>query len=668
MAQNDQEHPTPVDVAAEPPRDSAADAARADLGAGEPAASKEAPEAATPPAHATGHAHAGLLAALGIVFGDIGTSPIYTLGTAFKVGVIQPVPGDILGFLSLIIWSLIIVVGIWYAIFIMRADNRGEGGIFALMALAHRARPELGTLIAVLGIIGASLFYGDAVITPAISVLSAVEGIAVAAPALEPIVLPLAVVILTTLFAVQRGGATKVGGWFGPIMLGWFGLLAILGLKQLMLYPGVLWALDPRWAIAFMFHSGWGVFAVLAVAVLAVTGAEALYADMGHVGRDAVRKAFAFVVVPSLILVYMGQGAQALADPLHGHDDPFFQMVGPHFQPVLIVFATLATVIASQAVISGAFTVTHQAAHLGFWPRTDTRHTSAAERGQVYVPVVNLVLFIAVIAIVLMFQKSEKLAEAYGFSVTGTMVVTSMLAFLVARGAWKWPIWRAIPTVAFFMLFDVGFFLSCATKVLHGAWLPLVIGLLLVFIMAAWRMGRLRLAARRRHEGVPIKIALSALRSPRIEHVRGTAVYMMEDPALAPRSFLHNLKHNKCAHQQIVFMSVQTAEEPWVEEDKRVAVEILGEAIALVRVRFGFMETPDVPAAVRVSETMGIHVDKKDLSFFVSRAHLVEGEEGGFWTWLRGLFIFLYRNQADPAEYYQIPPGRVVDLGAQITI
>jgi KUP system potassium uptake protein len=279
-----------------------------------------------------------------------------------------------------------------------------------------------------------------------------------------------------------------------------------------------------------------------------------------------------------------------------------------------------------------------------------------------------MVLFIAVITIVLMFQKSEKLAEAYGFSVTGTMVVTSMLAFIVARGVWGWSLWRAIPTVAFFMMFDVGFFLSCATKVLHGAWLPLVIGLLLVVIMAAWRMGRLRLAARRRHEGVPIKIALSALRSPRIEHVRGTAVYMMEDPALAPRSFLHNLKHNKCAHQQIVFMSIQTAEEPWVEEDKRVSVETLGEAIALVRVRFGFMETPDVPTAVKVSEDMGVHVDKKDLSFFVSRAHLVEGEERGFWTWLRGLFIFLYRNQADPAEYYQIPPGRVVDLGAQITI
>jgi KUP system potassium uptake protein len=665
MAQNDKEHPTSTDAAAETREDALAATGASD------ATDAAAPAGATPegqPGHASHAGHAGILAALGIVFGDIGTSPIYTLGTAFKVGVIQPVPADILGFLSLIIWSLVIVVGVWYAIFIMRADNRGEGGIFALMALAHRARPELGTLIAVLGIIGASLFYGDAVITPAISVLSAVEGIAVSAPALEPVVLPLAVVILTTLFAVQRGGATMVGGWFGPIMLGWFGLLGLLGLKQLMLYPGVLMALDPRWGIAFIANSGWHVFAILAVAVLAVTGAEALYADMGHVGRDAVRKAFAFVVVPSLILVYMGQGAQALADPLHGHDDPFFQMVGPAFQPVLVVFATLATVIASQAVISGAFTVTHQAAHLGFWPRTDTRHTSAAERGQVYVPVVNMVLFIAVITIVLMFQKSEKLAEAYGFSVTGTMVVTSLLAFLVARGVWGWSLWRAIPTVAFFMMFDVGFFLSCATKVLHGAWLPLVIGLLLVFIMAAWRMGRLRLAARRRHEGVPIKIALSALRSPRIEHVRGTAIYMMEDAALAPRSFLHNLKHNKCAHQQIVFMSIQTAEEPWVESDRRVSVEGLGEAIALVRVRFGFMETPDVPAAVKVSESMGVHVDKKDLSFFVSRAHLVEGDERGIWTWLRGLFIFLYRNQADPAEYYQIPPGRVVDLGAQITI
>ena len=663
MAQNEQEVPLPAGTAA-------ATAVPVEAEAVLDQSSKDIEEHVEvglhPHSHATGHA--GVLAALGIVFGDIGTSPIYTLGTAFKVGVIQPVPADILGFLSLIIWSLIIVVGIWYAIFIMRADNRGEGGIFALMALAHQSAPKYGTVIAVLGIIGASLFYGDAVITPAISVLSAVEGIAVFAPAFEPVVLPLAIVILTTLFAVQRGGASKVGGWFGPIMLAWFGLLGVLGAKQLMLYPGVIAALDPRWGIAFIFNSGWHVFAILAVAVLAVTGAEALYADMGHVGRDAVRKAFAFVVVPSLILVYMGQGAQALADPLHGHDDPFFQMVGPSLQPLLVVMATLATVIASQAVISGAFTVTHQAAHLGFWPRTDTRHTSAAERGQVYVASVNMLLFVAVIAIVLMFQKSEKLAEAYGFSVTGTMVVTSMLAFLVARGVWGWSLPRALLTVAFFMMFDVGFFISCATKVLHGAWLPLVIGLLLVIIMAAWRIGRLKLAARRRHEGVSIKTALSALRSPRIEQVRGTAVYMMEDQAMAPRSFLHNLKHNKVAHQQIVFMSIVTAEEPWVETSKRVSVEALGEAIALVKVRFGFMETPDVPAALKTCEEMGVHVDKKDLSFFVSRAHLVESDEHGPWNWLRGLFIFLYRNQADPAEYYQIPPGRVVDLGAQITI
>ncbi len=671
MAQNNEVPPTsapdgaataptpPGDTVAAPPAPSVAAAGGA-KGEGTDAASLH------PHTHPAGHA--GILAALGIVFGDIGTSPIYTLGTAFKVGVIQPIPSDILGFLSLIIWSLIIVVGIWYAIFIMRADNRGEGGIFALMALAHQSAPKLGTLIAVLGIIGASLFYGDAVITPAISVLSAVEGIAVFEPLFEPVVLPLAIVILTTLFAVQRGGASKVGGWFGPIMLVWFGLLAVLGIKQILLYPSVIEALDPRWGISFIANAGWGAFAILAVAVLAVTGAEALYADMGHVGRSAVRKAFALVVVPSLVLVYMGQGAQALADPLHGHDDPFFQMVGPTFQPLLVLMATLATVIASQAVISGAFTVTHQAAHLGFWPRTDTRHTSAAERGQVYVASVNLLLFVAVIAIVLMFQKSERLAEAYGFSVTGTMVVTSMLAFLVARGVWKWSLPRAVLTVAFFMMFDVGFFLSCATKVLHGAWLPLVIGGVLIVVMAAWRMGRLRLAARRRHEGVSIKTALSALRSPRIEHVRGTAIYMMEDPALAPRSFLHNLKHNKCAHQQIVFLFVRTTEEPWVSEAERVSVEQLCDGVALVTGRFGFMETPDVPKVAKLSEAMGVHIDKKDLSFFVSRAHLVEGDEGGVWTWLRGLFIFFYRNQADPADYYQIPPGRVVDLGAQITI
>jgi KUP system potassium uptake protein len=613
--------------------------------------------------------HAGMLAALGIVFGDIGTSPIYTLDTALKVGVVRPVEGEILGFLSICIWSLAIVVGIWYAVFIMRADNRGEGGIFALMALAHKSAPRMGVWIAVLGIIGASLFYGDAVITPAISVLSAVEGLSVAAPALSPLVLPIALVILTTLFAVQRGGASKVGIWFGPIMTLWFAALAAMGLVPVLQHPEILRAFDPRWGLAFLAHEGWSAFAVLAVAVLAVTGAEALYADMGHVGRRAVRRAFLFIVLPSLVLNYLGQGAHVLIDPVNNTRDTFFSLVPGPLQPALVVLTMMATVIASQAVISGAFAVTHQASHLGFWPRTDTRHTSAAERGQVYVPSVNLVLFVAVIAVVLVFQRSEKLAEAYGFAVTGTMVVTSMLAFLVARGVWGWPAWKAIPVVAFFMMFDVSFFIACATKVLHGAWLPLVLGILLVVVMATWRMGRKRLAARRRHEGVPIKIALSALRSPRVEHVRGTAIYLMEDKQLAPRAFLHNLKHNKCCHHQIVFLYIETADTPWVEPDSRATVQKLGDGVvAMVKVRFGFMESPDVPAAIKATEAMGIHIDKKDLSYFVSRAHLVEGDEGGVWTWLRGLFIFLYRNQADPAEYYNIPPGRVVDLGAQITV
>jgi KUP system potassium uptake protein len=629
------------------------------------AAVEERKAASAAPPHAP---HAGTLAALGIVFGDIGTSPIYTLDTALKIGVVAPVAPDVLGFLSLAIWSLVIVVGVWYAIFIMRADNRGEGGIFALMALAHASAPALGGFIAVLGIIGASLFYGDAVITPAISVLSAVEGLAVGMPAFEVLVVPLALVILTTLFAVQKSGASKVGRFFGPIMLLWFGTLALLGLWQIAQYPGVLAAFDPRWGLAFLARSGPGAFAILAVVVLAVTGAEALYADMGHVGRSAVRRAFAFVVAPSLILNYLGQGAHVLLDPVDGAHDTFFHLVPTALQPALVLLATAATVIASQAVISGAFAVTHQASHLGFWPRAETRHTSASERGQVYVPSVNLVLFVAVIVVVLVFQKSEKLAEAYGFAVTGTMVVTSMLAYLVARGVWKWPAWKAIPVVAFFMLFDVSFFLSCATKILHGAWLPLVLGIGLVVVMTAWRMGRLRLAARRRHEGVPLKIALSALRSPRVEHVRGTAVYLMEDRSLAPRAFLHNLKHNKSCHQQIVFLSIRTADIPWSDETCRITVEPLADGVALVQVRFGFMEEPDIPGVLRAAGAMGIHIDRKDLSYFVSRAHLVEGEEGGLWSWLRGVFIFLYRNQADPAEYYQIPPGRMVDLGAQITV
>lgn len=668
MAQNDQEHPVDKPRAVAPAQPAGVVEGEAMLEQNAVDIEGHVEVGLHPHAHAGGHA--GMLAALGVVFGDIGTSPIYTLDTAFKAGVLTPDPTQVEGFLSLIVWSLFFIVGVWYAIFIMRADNHGEGGIFALMALAAKAVPKFAGFVAVAGIIGASLFYGDAVITPAISVLSAVEGMEVIAPQLDTFVLPIAIIILTSLFAVQKGGASKVGSWFGPIILVWFTVLAATGIMNIMHYPEIIKALDPRSGLRFLIQSGPMGFAVMSVVVLAVTGGEALYADMGHVGRDATRKAFAFVVMPALILNYLGQGAWSLQQAAEGRsfDGPFFHLVPSTLTVPLVLIATVATIIASQAVISGAFTLTHQAAHLGFWPRTDTRHTSAAERGQIYIHSVNLMLFVGVIAIVLLFEKSERLAEAYGFAVTGTMVVTTILAYIVARGVWGWKRVTAVPLVAFFMVIVLAFFASCATKIMHGAWLPLFIGAFLVMVMTAWRMGRLKLAARRRHEGVSIKTALSALRSPRIEHVRGTAVYMMEDSSLAPRSFLHNLKHNKVAHQQIVFMSIQTAEEPWEEPSKRVVVEQLGEAIALVKVRFGFMETPDVPAALKTCEEMGVHVDKKDLSFFVSRAHLVEGDEHGLWNWLRGLFIFLYRNQADPAEYYQIPAGRVVDLGAQITI
>jgi KUP system potassium uptake protein len=632
------------------------------------AADAPAEASAATPGHGLGHA--GMLAALGVVFGDIGTSPIYTLDTAFKSGVLAPEPTQVAGFLSLIVWSLIVVVGVWYATLVMRADNHGEGGIFALMALAGRSAPAKAALVAAAGVIGASLFYGDAVITPAISVLSAVEGLEVLAPSLESFVLPLAIVILTALFAVQKGGASKVGGWFGPIILVWFAVLAATGAAQIAARPEVLAALDPRAGLAFLWESGPLALGILAVVVLAVTGGEALYADMGHVGRTATRKAFAFVVAPALIVNYLGQGAWALNEAAAGRsvDGPFFHLVPEPLVMPLVLIATVATVIASQAVISGAFTLTHQAAHLGFWPRIRAHHTSAAERGQVYVASVNALLFVGVIAIVVLFQKSERLAEAYGFAVTGTMVVTTLLAYIVARGIWGWSRAHAFAVVAVFTAVVSAFFVACATKILHGAWLPVVIGAGLVLIMATWRAGRLRLAARRRHEGVAVAVALGALRSPRVEAVRGTAVYLMEDPLLAPRAFLHNLKHNKCAHRQIVFLSVRTVDEPWLGAAERIAVRELADGVARLDVAFGFMETPDIPEALAGAQSLGVHVDRKDLSFFVSRAHLVEGETTGPWSMVRGLFVFLYRNQADPAEYYRIPAGRIVDLGAQITV
>jgi KUP system potassium uptake protein len=650
---------------------------RLDVAGAETSAAGEIPEARTEtttpggaPAPAHGAREAGMMAALGVVFGDIGTSPIYTLDTAFKSGVVSADPASVVGFLSLIVWSLFAVVGVWYAMLIMRADNHGEGGIFALMALAGRAAPARAAAIAVAGMLGAALFYGDAVITPAISVLSAVEGLEILAPSMESFVLPLALLILTMLFAVQKGGASSVGRWFGPIILVWFGVLAVTGAAKIVHHPEVLAAFDPRAGLRFLWDSGPLALGVLSVVVLAVTGGEALYADMGHVGRRATRMAFAFVVAPALVLAYLGQGAWAIGEIAAGRpvDAPFFHMVPEAAIMPLVVIATVATVIASQAVISGAFTLTHQAAHLGFWPRIRARHTSAAERGQVYVDSVNVGLFVGVVAIVLAFPASEKLAEAYGFAVTGTMVITTLLAFVVVRHAWGWSAAKAIPMVGAAMAIVLGFFAACATKFMHGAWLPVAIGLGLVLVMTAWRMGRARLTQRRRWEGVPIRLALSALRSPRVGHVRGTAIYLTEDPTLVPRAFLHNLKHNKCAHRQIVFMYVATGEEPWSNREERMSVETLADGVVLVRVGFGFMETPDVPSIVRQMEDLGVHVDKKDLSFFVSRSRFVEGDEGGVWEWLRGLFVFLYRNQADPAEYYRIPPGRVIDLGAQIVL
>lgn len=640
------------------------------------AAPPDAPPAGKEDGHGTTAFGSLMLAALGIVYGDIGTSPLYTLRESLAadsgIGFSETA---VLGFLSMIFWSLIVVVTIKYVAFVMRADNRGEGGILALTALALRGReggtgfvgtPPAGPLLAV-GIVGAALFYGDGAITPAISVLSAVEGLEVVAPELEAFVLPVAATILTGVFLVQRGGTARVGRLFGPVMVVWFLVLALLGVAQIVQHPSVLRALSPAWAVAYWTEYGWHAFVGLGAVVLSVTGAEALYADMGHLGKEAIRAAWLGFVLPALVLNYFGQGALLMSDP-SAVSNPFY-LLAPSWATVpLLLLATTATVIASQAVISGAFSLTNQAIQLGLIPRMTIRHTSEKEIGQIYVPQVNWLLLAAVLVLVISFGSSGALASAYGIAVTGTMIATTLLSFIVARRRWRWPLPLALAVAAAFLTVDLAFFGSSLLKLDDGGWFPLALGACLFGTMWTWRRGRTIVGLRLADGGMAVETFLARLDTQEKLRVPGTAVFLARDPERLPHALLHNLKHNKVLHARVILLTVQTRDIPRVPPEKRCAVTPLNKGFFRVVLTYGFKETPHVPDALSRCRGFGLAIDPMETSYFLGRETLVPSSRPDMGPIAERVFIFMSSNATSAAEFFCIPPNRVVELGTQIEI
>jgi KUP system potassium uptake protein len=613
-----------------------------------------------------------ILGAVGVVFGDIGTSPLYTLKEAFSphFGLVGN-HDTILGILSLVFWALVVVVTVKYVTIIMRADNDGEGGIMALMTLAQRTLPQgsrSAYVVGILGIFGASLFFGDGVITPAISVLSAVEGLEVAAPGLEHWIVPITVTILVLVFFGQRFGTQKVGKVFGPVTALWFLSLAVLGVWNIIGAPEVLRAFNPMWAINFFIAHGWHSVLILGAVVLAVTGGEALYADMGHFGARPIRYAWYFMVLPCLMLNYLGQGALVLQDPA-AVNNPFYEGVPEWGLYPMIVLATMATIIASQAVITGAFSVAHQAMQLGYIPRMQVKHTSHDAMGQIYVPGVNWMMMIAVLAVVLAFGSSTALASAYGISVSATMLIDTLLLALVARALWprgrKW----VLPLCVLFFIVDVGFVVANGAKFFDGAWFPLVLGLIVFTLLRTWRRGRELLAAEIRKDGISLDSFLPGLMLAPPVRVPGTAVFLTPQTGMVPHALLHNLKHNKVLHERNVFLTVHTLPVPYAPADKRLKVEPIGDEFYRVIVRFGFMETPDVPQALmRSCEQGGPYFDPMDTTFFASRETIVASARRGMPIWRDKLFAAMHRNAAPATGFFRIPGNRLVELGAQVEI
>ncbi len=610
------------------------------------------------------------LGSIGVVYGDIGTSPLYALRESVLAagGANAPVGAEaILGILSLIIWALILIVTVKYVIILLRADNNGEGGTLALMALAHRALGGKSVTIILLGMISAALFYGDAMITPALSVLSAIEGLEVIAPSLERFVVPLSVVILFGLFAVQSRGTARVATFFGPITVVWFIALAAGGAWHVAQNPSVLAAFNPLHGVSFLLSHGEIGLLTLGAVFLVVTGAEALYADLGHFGRGPIRMAWLTVCLPALTINYFGQGALLLAKP-ETIANPFF-LLYPHWALVpMVMLATAATVIASQAVISGAYSLTAQAIQLGLLPRLEIRHTSESQFGQIYIPRVNVIILIGVLLLVVQFRSSGALASAYGIAVTGTMVVTAIMAFIVIWKYWQWPVWAAAALMVPFLLIDLIFLGANLLKVFQGGWVPLMIGAMMMTVMLTWRKGSRIMTAKTRRLETPIDGLIESLEKGQPHKVVGTAVFLTADPDSAPTALLHSLKHYKVLHQQNVVLTLITESTPRVAQADRVTITPLGTLFTRVVVRFGFMETPNVPKALALARKQGLSFDIMTTSFFLSRRSVRPDAKSGMPVWQDRLFIILAKNADDASSYFQLPTDRVVEIGTQVSV
>jgi KUP system potassium uptake protein len=610
------------------------------------------------------------LAAIGVVYGDIGTSPLYALKEVFAHGHVPLTPENIYGVLSLVFWTLTVVVSLKYVVLILRADNNGEGGLIAMLALASQAvrdRPKLRARLLFIGIFGTAIFFGDGVITPAISVLSAVEGLEVAAPGLHQWVVPITLVVLTALFLVQRHGTASVGRLFGPITALWFAVLALLGFVHIMENPAVLQALSPHYALAFMLGEPHIAFIALASVVLCVTGAEALYADMGHFGKRPIRLAWFGLVMPALVVNYFGQGAMLLEHPENVRN-PFYEMAPTWALYPLIGLATCATVIASQALITAAFSVTKQAIQLGYLPRLYIQHTSVRETGQIYVPFINWSLFVCIVLAVVLFGSSSKLAAAYGIAVTIDMLITTTMTFFVIRYGWKYPWWLCVAATGFFFIVDLSYFAANFVKIFDGGWFPVVIGGFMFMLMMTWKQGRNLMRESLRHDAIDLKGFLEAVFVSPPVRVDGTAVFLVADQGMTPNALLHNLKHNKVLHQTNLFVTVKHHEVPWIGFDRRCEIEPLGHDCWQVTLNFGFKNDPDVPEALKLLEGRGVLLDDMETSYFLSRDIVIPTFGAGMAGWREKLFASMHHNASGAADFLNLPTNRVVELGAKVEI
>lgn len=611
------------------------------------------------------------LGALGIVFGDIGTSPLYALRECFgKEYGLSLMPENIIGVLSLVFWTMLLVICVKYMVVVMRADNKGEGGILSLMALASSSEDRKGArrwVVITLGIFGAALLYGDGVITPAISVLSAMEGLYFLTPAFEPFILPLAIFILNAIFLMQRFGTARIGVIFGPVLLVWFSALGILGIHGILQNPSVLAALSPLHAIEFFQANGWHGLLVLGSVVLVVTGGEALYADMGHFGRRPIRLAWFLVALPALTLNYFGQGAVLLSNP-EAISNPFYMLAPKWAVAPMVILATMATVIASQALITGLFSVTRQAVQMGFCPRIAIIHTSSREIGQIYVPFVNWALFLGVIWLVLTFKTASNLAAAYGIAVTGTMALTTLLAFEVATRRWRWSLARAVPIFGLFLIIDIAYFGANMVKVAHGGWVPLLMAAVIYMLMVTWNTGRRILYLRLKERSVSVEeFAQKIMRTPPLR-VTGTAIYMSGDASGIPVPLLHNLKHNKVLHERVALLTIQTKDEPFVPKKERVDIKEIIPNFYRIIVYYGFMETPKMKHILEACRQRDIHFNVQDTTFVLGRETILPSTIPGMSLWRERIFALMSRNAQRPTAFFKIPPNQVIEVGIQIEI